>query len=304
MTASSWVLETVPLADVNEGLFPNHRTDLGAEDGSLDALVESVRTWGVLTPILLARTSQGMGVIAGHRRLHAARVVGLATIPAQIAPEGLAGEDWPLSAALVENLQRKGLNPIEEARGFAALQQRGWSQERIGLLVGKSQANVSRILALLRLPAAVVQLLERGALDSSHGIALLPLLSARVPADRICEIAQRAAIQGATSRQIEIAVGMELASRGVVPPRASVAPAAAGGEAAAKSAPRSPSSRSAPQPKQVEVVPCQDPGEELAELLQDLRSGLVRSDCPKCVVAYKRVRRALVLLARMREAHP
>lgn len=133
----------------------------------------SVSQEGVIQPILVARRGDRYEVVAGERRLRAARVAGLDTVPAMLAD---VGEEESLKLALVENLQRDDLNPMEEARAFEVmLKEFGWTQEELGTYLGRDRSTVSNTLRLLQLPTEVQEMLERGVLSAGHVRALIKL---------------------------------------------------------------------------------------------------------------------------------
>jgi ParB family transcriptional regulator, chromosome partitioning protein len=142
------------------------------DEASLLALAESIKARGVLQPILVRSLLSGRyELIAGERRLRAADLAERATIPAIVRHHDDANS---LEVALIENMAREDLNPIEEARACAALvEELGLTREDVGLRVGRSRVAVSNLIRLLDLPDAVVEMLERGDLSEGHGRALL-----------------------------------------------------------------------------------------------------------------------------------
>ena len=143
------------------------------EPEALRELAESIGRYGILQPLTVRRGEDGYELIAGERRLRAAKIAGLEEVPCLLMSmdEGQSG-----IAALVENLQRRDLDFIEEAEGLSRLMQLGGlSQEQAALRVGKSQSAVANKLRLLRLPGAVVELLQQGDLSERHARALLRL---------------------------------------------------------------------------------------------------------------------------------
>jgi ParB family chromosome partitioning protein len=152
---------------------PRRRFD---EEG-LEELSRSIRKTGVLQPILVTRIGDRFRILAGERRARAARAAGLREIPV-IVREGLADRDH-LLFALVENVQRRDLTPLEEAEAYKHLREEfGLTQEEISERVGKDRATVANALRLLKLPATVRAALEEGALSAGHARALLALPSA------------------------------------------------------------------------------------------------------------------------------
>jgi ParB family chromosome partitioning protein len=147
---------------------PRHRFD----EDALIALSESIRARGVLQPVLVRPLASGnYELIAGERRWRAATLAGMQTMPAIVRPHTDAAT---LELALIENMAREDLNPIEEARACEALtEELGLSREEVGLRVGRSRVAVSNLLRLLELPDEAVELIEQGRLSEGHGRALL-----------------------------------------------------------------------------------------------------------------------------------
>jgi len=168
------------------------------DDDALEALAGSLRERGVLQPVLVRPAPGGtFQLVAGERRWRAARIAGLATIPALVRERGDAEA---LEAALIENMAREDLNPIEEARACAALvEELGLTRETVGLRVGRSRVAVSNLLRLLDLPDEALALIERGELSEGHGRALL---LATEHADRR-RLARAAAADGWSVRVLE-----------------------------------------------------------------------------------------------------
>ena len=171
-------LSRLPLRCLREEPGHNPRTDYGERDGTFAALVESIRRDGLLEPIIVRQVPDMIDdwyIVAGHRRAAAAKVAGLVTVPCL----WLTGDHNPVALALTENLQRRDLNPLEEAEGYQRLESLGWSQEAIGRTVGRSQSHVSRALSLLGLPEGTRTMLREGLLSASHGAELLRLLGTK-----------------------------------------------------------------------------------------------------------------------------
>ena len=164
------VLE-VPLAEIQ----PNPeqpRTHFDPQ--ALTDLKNSIQVHGIIQPILVrSKPGGGYVLIAGERRLRAAGLAGLETVPAVLRAD--AGEgDVQLELALVENLQRQDLDAVEAARGYRRLQQDyGYTQEQVANKVGKERATVANALRLLRLPDSVLNLLREGRITAGHAKALL-----------------------------------------------------------------------------------------------------------------------------------
>jgi ParB family transcriptional regulator, chromosome partitioning protein len=155
---------------------------------SLDDLARSVREHGIVQPLVVSRTADNRyRLIAGERRLRAAQKAGLQSVPAVI--KDLQKEGDALQIALIENIQREDLNPIEEANAYHQLHDEfGLTQEEISRRVGKERSTVANFLRLLKLPETVKQRLATGQLSMGHARALLSLDSAKKQeqlADRI-----------------------------------------------------------------------------------------------------------------------
>lgn len=162
----------------------------------LRALAESIRAQGIIQPILVRRDGPGYRLIAGERRWRAAQIAGLQEIPA-ILREATESEAFAL--ALVENLQRTDLNPIEEAEGYRRLvDEFGLTQEEVSARVGKDRSTVANALRLLGLPPQVKALLGTGALSMGHARAIL----GAAEADRV-SLAERVATEGLSVRDAE-----------------------------------------------------------------------------------------------------
>lgn len=141
---------------------------------SLSELADSIREYGVIQPILVRKLDAGYyQIVAGERRWRAAREAGLAEIPVRLVE---ADDRRTVELALVENLQREDLNPIEEARGFRQLMDEyGLTQEEAAERVGKSRPAVANALRLLSLAPKVLELVQEGLLSAGHARALLAI---------------------------------------------------------------------------------------------------------------------------------
>jgi ParB family chromosome partitioning protein len=165
---------------------------------SLKELAESIRTRGVLQPILVKKDGAGYTLVAGERRFRAAKLAGVMQVPAMIL-EQLDEADM-LQIALVENLQREDLNPMETASAYQALIDKcNLSQAQVAERVGKSRAAVANTLRLLTLPEHIKQYVAEGKLNEGHARAILS-----VPDPMMRErIAQRILTETLTVRQAE-----------------------------------------------------------------------------------------------------
>lgn len=170
------------------------------EKEALDELAASIREVGVLQPIVVAAAADGFTLVAGERRLRAARLAGLKTIPAVIRR---ATDDSALVESLVENVQRQDLTPIEEAAAFRQLLENyGMSLEQVADRVGKSRPAVSNALRLLGLPAAVQAMVAARDLSAGAARALAGLEDERYAT----YLAEKAVKEGWTVRRVEGAV--------------------------------------------------------------------------------------------------
>lgn len=186
---------TLPIAQVEPGLRqPRKRFD----EESLADLAESIRNHGIIQPLTVRRLGSGYyQIIAGERRWRAAKLAGLAEVPATIIE---ADDRKVMELGLIENLQREDLNPIEEAMGYRSLiEEHGLTQEETAQQVGKSRPAVANALRLIALPDSIRQLVEEGQLTAGHARALLPL-SESVLQKRL---AQKIVAEGLSVRQTE-----------------------------------------------------------------------------------------------------
>jgi len=148
------------------------REDFGYQD--LEDLINSIKEHGILQPLVVTKIdSENYELIAGERRFRAAKFLNLRTVPAIVRT---AKDQEKLELALIENIQRKNLNPIEEGRAFQRLMDEfNLTQEEVAVRVGKSRSVVANTLRLLSLPEEVLQALRSGKIKESHGRTLLSL---------------------------------------------------------------------------------------------------------------------------------
>ncbi|MBR5502012.1 MAG: ParB/RepB/Spo0J family partition protein [Oscillospiraceae bacterium] len=168
------------------------------DEDALGELANSIRQHGVLQPILVRPMQDGSyRIVAGERRWRAARLAGLTAVPVTI--RDMSDED-AMSIALVENLQREDLNPVEEAEGYRHLAQAtGWTQEQIAKQVGRSRPAVANALRLLSLPDEVLALLRDGNITTGHAKAILAIADDET---RVA-VAKQVAESGMTVREAE-----------------------------------------------------------------------------------------------------
>jgi ParB family chromosome partitioning protein len=187
-------LLAVPVAAIS----PNpHQPRVTFEPGALDELRASIAEFGVLVPILVRKLDgDTYELIAGERRWRAATAAGLATVPAIVRA---ADDRESLEVAIVENLQRENLDPLEEAMGFAHLMEaHDFTQEQVAQRVGRSRPAVANALRLLTLSDAIKALVRDGKLTAGAARALLAL-----PEDKREAVARRVASEGLSVRAIE-----------------------------------------------------------------------------------------------------
>jgi len=166
------------------------------DETKLRELAESIRTQGVIQPILVRRDGPEYRLIAGERRWRAAPLAGLHEVPAVVRDVSPAEA---LELALVENLQRTDLNPLEEAEGYRRLiQEFGLTQDQVGERVGRDRTSVANALRLLQLPQPVKDLLATGALGMGHARALLGMAGAE-----LVRTAERIAREQLSVREVE-----------------------------------------------------------------------------------------------------
>jgi len=165
----------IPVESLQPGRY-QPRTQI--DPAAIADLAESIRTQGVIQPILVRVIEEGRyEIIAGERRWRAARMAGLDTVPALVRE---VRDDLALAMALIENIQREDLNPIEEAHGIQRLiGEFGMTHEAAAAAVGRSRSGVTNLLRLLALPKQVQDLVLHGKLDMGHARALLALNGAQ-----------------------------------------------------------------------------------------------------------------------------
>jgi len=184
-------LRKLPLGLLQPGVYQPRR-DMHKE--TLEELADSIRSQGILSPISVrpvagGDSSQRYEIIAGERRWRAAQIAGLSEIPVIVRN---VDDEQAAAIALIENLQREDLNPIEEAEGLRRLiEEFDLTHQEAGRAVGKSRAAVSNLIRLLDLASEVLKLLASGALDMGHARALLALSGARSQADAAREVVER-----------------------------------------------------------------------------------------------------------------
>jgi len=164
-------LRQIPLEKSRRGKYQPRRD---FEQVALQELAESIKSQGVMQPIVVRTQSGGnWEIIAGERRWRASQLAGLDTIPALVRE---VGDDAAIAMALIENIQRKDLNPVEEAVALKRLQQEfQLSQQQVADRVGKSRSSIANAMRLLTLEPDVLTMVEQGLIDTGHGKVLLAL---------------------------------------------------------------------------------------------------------------------------------
>ena len=165
---------------------------------AITTLAESIREHGMLQPILVRPLSTGgYQIVAGERRWRAARMLGLDEVPVSIRE---LSDSETMQIAIIENLQRENLNPVEEANGYNELIEKyGMTQEQVSRMVGRSRSAVANSVRLLTLPPRVLKMLEEGDITAGHAKALLSFDDEEM----MIAIANRASEGGMTVRQVE-----------------------------------------------------------------------------------------------------
>jgi ParB family chromosome partitioning protein len=158
-------------------------------DAGIDELAESIRQKGILQPLLVRRVNGGFELIAGERRFRAAQRLGIEHVPVTVRD---ADDSELLEMALIENIQRENLNPLEEARAYRRLTDEfGLTQEEVATRVGKDRSTVANTLRLLQLPDQIKRDIERGALSAGHARALVSVASDTAKVDLAREVVAR-----------------------------------------------------------------------------------------------------------------
>jgi len=202
-------VQSLPVASLRPNRF-QPRTHF--DEAAIEELADSIRAQGVIQPLVVAPDSQGDGyvIVAGERRWRASRRAGLESVPVVIRE--VADDRELLELALVENLQRADLNPLEEAEAYLMLQEKfSLSQEEVAARVGKARTTVTNALRLLRLPEEVRDMLRGGHLSAGQA---RPLLGMAASEEQV-RLAERAVREGLSARDME---------RLAAEPRATAAP--------------------------------------------------------------------------------
>ena len=197
-------LQHLPLDLIQRGKYQPRR-DMDPQ--ALEELAQSIKNHGVMQPIVVRPVSGGrFEIIAGERRWRASQQAGLEKVPALVRE---VPDEAAIAMALIENIQREDLNPIEEAVALQRLQQEfQLTQQQVADAVGKSRVSISNLLRLIALPEEIKTLLSHGDLEMGHARALLGL-----PAEQQVEGARLVVARGLTVRQTEALVRQWLSSK-------------------------------------------------------------------------------------------
>ncbi|EKP94774.1 ParB/RepB/Spo0J family partition protein [Thermaerobacter subterraneus] len=192
--AAGQQVEQVPVDRIRPNPYQPRRQ---FDPDALAELVESVRQHGIVQPLLLRPEGDGYRLVAGERRWRAAQAAGLETVPAVVRE---FSDVEMMEIALVENLQREDLNPIEEAQGYRMLcEELGLTQEQVSQRVGKSRSHIANLMRLLSLPDDLRRLVAEGKLSTGHAKVLLSVPS---PVE-MRRLAAEVLSEGLTVRQLE-----------------------------------------------------------------------------------------------------
>jgi len=218
-TAGQKAMRQMPISQLRPGRYQPRKV---IDEGGLYELAESIRTQGVMQPLLVRPVgASGYEIIAGERRFRASQLAGLDEVPVLVRE---VNDEQAAIMALVENMQREDLNPLEEAQGLQRLvQEFNFTHEQAAQAVGRSRSAATNLLRLLQLSSQVQQMLLAGDLDMGHARALLPLDGAR----------QVLVAQEVVSKKLSVRDAERLAARTLKPERtgasAAVKPATATG---------------------------------------------------------------------------
>ena len=204
---SALIPETEPTTTVTNNevdidqLTPNRQQPrMEVEAANLDELTQSIRVHGVIQPIVVRKTDSGFEIVAGERRWRAAQKAGLLRVPVVIRN---VEDDKLLQLALIENIQRENLNPVDEASAYRRLiDELKLSQEEVAVAVGKDRSTIANALRLLRLPDDLKADLAAGLLSVGHARALLGLHDEKTQRQAAREIVQR----GLSVREVEVLI--------------------------------------------------------------------------------------------------
>jgi ParB family chromosome partitioning protein len=204
---------SIPLAKIRPNPFQPRKTF--APD-ALAELQSSIQTHGVLQPVVVRTVPGGFELIAGERRFRASQAAGLSSIPAVVRDD--IGDQAMLELALIENLQRADLDPIEKAQGFRQLLQQGLTQEELAQRVGMQRSTVANFLRLLELSESVQKVVSEGLLTMGHAKALLGLDDRRRQEELCALIVRRSLSVREAEERVRELQGRTMESKATVTP--------------------------------------------------------------------------------------
>ena len=188
------VVQEIALSDIDPNREQPRRH---FSDESLNQLADSMKESGVLQPLIVVSVGGRYRIVAGERRFRAARIAGLPSVPCMVRQ---MDQIQQMEAALIENLQREDLNPIESAAGIRSLmQQCGYTQEAAARRLGKSRPVIANLLRLLSLPDEVIQMIRQGALSQGHAKVIAGIDGVK----RQTDLAKKAVADNLNVRQLE-----------------------------------------------------------------------------------------------------
>lgn len=188
------VVRDIPVAEIDPNSSQPRRD---FDKDALEQLADSIRHAGVLSPILVVENGERFRIVAGERRFRASRIAGLETVPCIVRSMTDAQQ---MEAALIENLQRADLNPIEEGTAIRSLMQEcGYTQEEAAKRLGKSRSAIANLLRLLTLPQEIVNMVVDGELSAGHARALAGVS----PESRQLELAHQCVLHDYSVRKLE-----------------------------------------------------------------------------------------------------
>lgn len=195
---------TVPI----DAVLPNpYQPRSVFSESELEELADSIRSNGLLQPIVVRKVGDQFELIAGERRTRAAKLAGLTSVPAHVLQ---IDDEKMLELSIVENVQRENLNPVEEAEAYVRLEKEfNRTHDEIAKIVGKSRSHVSNMIRLLNLPDPVRQILQQGKITMGHARSLLPLDDP----DKQIELAEAIAKGSLSVRESESRVSAIVAKR-------------------------------------------------------------------------------------------
>lgn len=184
----------IPIEEIRSNPYQPRKT---FSDESLSELAQSIKEYGVVQPIIVKKSIKGYELVAGERRTKAAKIAGLITIPAIV--KDFSDEEM-MEIALLENIQREDLNPIDEAESVAnIITMRGLTQEDFARKFGKSRSYITNLLGILRLPNVVKEKVKSGSISMSHARSLSKLENV----EQIIKLANRIEKEGLNVRDVE-----------------------------------------------------------------------------------------------------